>query len=241
MDNIDQEYFIFNYLEGNLSKSEHELCEELIELDTDFKTKVDQSRSSYFLKNRPIEVLRNKQKFTPKRTWPYWITGAIVLAFSIYHYSSINTLLIKTEQLEQELEQSQLQEYKPVEQVLISDKELDIEQPKATSLNQPSSPIKKLKSIIKYHEQNSFPNNPTPLVKEIDSTSLVSIEEIDTIKLETIDSVNKIDPPDTLSLITKDTVPELVESKDSKKKKKKKNKMNGVKTLYKHQTVVPME
>jgi len=99
MNNIDRENFIFNYLEGNLNTSEHELCEELINTDPAFKEEVEAWKPSFYQKNQPTLAFPIGKSLIPKSTAKYWwITGTIAaITFICFQYHKLN---IRTEKLE---------------------------------------------------------------------------------------------------------------------------------------------
>ena len=239
MNNLEQDYFIFNYLEGNLGESEHDLCEELIDTDIDFKNKVEQMKSSYFLKSQPTGILPNKQNLIPKKIWPYWLTGIVVLTFAFYHHSSINTLLLRTEQLEQKLEQSQ--HNKLINILPLVDHHINVQQPKEVIIKSTPSSTSSNKQPVKQPNLRIITIPITSLIDQPDS-SIIGTEKPDSITIQVVKSVKTLNNIDTIADIYKDTNQIIDQTEeDEPQKKKKKFRLYKIKEMFDRQTMIPIE
>jgi len=242
MNKMDQDNFIFNYLEGNLTDSEKSLCEELIQTDADFKSQVKLWESSYYNKDQEPLTLTSKAQLAPKSMFKYWVltVAAIFSTVLVYQYISLDE---RTKKLEDKIDE--------IEASKVVSTPLNASVESVVKTEDDKLPIVKKPEQIKQRE-NIDASVESFIEQKLEDDNLVGIDTIvitDSVTKNTGEITIALEE-DTVTTIKTDTITndykkeeEIIVAKTIKpvEEKKKVKRWKNFKSLMKNQRVIIME
>lgn len=233
MNNLQRDQFIFNYLEGNLNKSEQALFEELVETDTDFKQEVSKWDKSYVLQSMPKEVFALKTSLQFHKVWIKYYVAASVLAIAVLSFCLFESKEIRTEQVQNEPEK--------VSNTLHTPQENQGSEALMSNVFEGNRRIEKGDKPLKNF---TITNTTTTTVFTQDLCSESIILPLKKSTFVDTNSVTKSVLQDTLksiALVKKDTLKPIEKKEVVKPKKTVKDKTNNLKRQFTNQSVVPVK
>jgi hypothetical protein len=233
MNKLQQDEFIFNYLEGNLNNSQKELFEEILTTDYSFKADFELWKKTYELKNTSKDKFSNKAILEPKRAlYKYYFVSSLIaltalsyLAFKNFENKNTTSIQYKTKLIYSNNSITPPMEHKNLISPIIKEK--------------PTAIHSKNKNTAELSSKDSTQDLQLNFIK---TPTLLSI----TPKIQNNDSIN-IENKEIISLtptINKDTstLTKIQKEKEVKKNKNSfKKQLNKVKYSFKNQVVIPAE